>query len=932
MNFESCSFEIGNNTLMEIERKANFNKTPVTTKQQTKTNYEEDEVVEESPNAKENISSFCHKSLHERLRNATQRGRHRRKLEKTKSSSVIPPFDSTSKTELSSISKYLQAEEIDFSSWEKSAANLMSPALNAPKTKENLTDYENLHFEFSETQKVDQNDSQDLFPECQLDQAISGDISMNSTRGREDPNYTVLEVPNVSFVHPQDANFDDREEAQRHIEQELEEQKSIFKASDTFLNESIVNKTSNNLTNQQNHANLSLIIDAAKDLRFLSNWNLPPSVVNEYRKKKMTEMFDWQCECLKNPKVLFEGANLVYSAPTSAGKTLVSEILMIKNIVERKKKALFILPFVSVVREKMFYLQVSLLQKQNQILIDFYSQDLMASSGMRVEGFFGGYHPPGGFESIDLAVCTIEKANSIINRLLEQDKLSDVGTIVIDEIHLISDSSRGYILELLLTKILFMCEKRQHKIQLVTMSATLPNVELLQRWLKAEFFCTDYRPIELREMIKIGKKIYDQKMKLVRVLDEKWKEFFPNDTDEVCELAMETILENCQLIIFCPSKDWCEQLCTNLARGIHNMLKTKAGSIDEIIDKKRMEILLEQIKSLPAGVDQVLQRSLVYGCAFHHAGLTTDERDLIEMGFKDGSLKVLVATSTLSSGVNLPARRVIIRTPMFGKKMMSNLTYRQMIGRAGRKGKDILGESILVCNETTERVGKLLVDTPLDPISSCLDIDKHAHLKRALLEIIASGVANTKSDLETFVNSTLFCQDNSMSFSYFQESDEILMASVGAKRKKKVGDFNTESKELDPIKSSMEFLLEYEFIRLHIDEDTKAIQFVPTRLGLACLSSSLPPKDGFLLFSELQKARQNFVIESELHAIYLVTPFTVAYQLQDIDWIYFAEMHDKLPEMMKRVGDMVGVSTTYLIKAITGKQGSDWRAQQIHKR
>lgn len=557
----------------------------------------------------------------------------------------------------------------------------------------------------------------------------------------------------------------------------------------------------------------------------------------------------------------------------------------------------------------------------------------MASSGIRVEGFFGGYHPPGGFESIDLAVCTIEKANSIINRLLEQDKLCDIGTIVIDEVHLISDSSRGYILELLLTKILYMCEKFKHKIQLITMSATLPNVDLLRKWLKAEYYHTDFRPVELREMIKINKDIFDQQMKLVKVVNQKYQKFFFNDTDEVCELAMETIMENCQLLIFCPSKDWCEKLCTNLARGIHNMMKEMPDKIEAIIEKQRLENLLEQVKGLPAGVDQILQRCLGYGCAFHHAGLTTDERDLIEMGFKDGTLKVLVATSTLSSGVNLPARRVIIRTPMFGKNMMSNLTYRQMIGRAGRKGKDILGESILVCNDATSKVGKQLVIAPLDPITSCLDVDNHAHLKRALLEIIASGVANTKRDLESFVNSTLFFQQQNVHFGYFELDLDLEAIKTSKTKPTPVEDINNKIvDEKDPIKSAMDFLLEYEFIRIHVDDEAGEIKFVPTRLGLACLSSSMPPKDGFLLFSELQKARQCFVLDTELHAIYLVTPFSVAYQLQDIDWIYFAEMHDKLPEAMKRVGEMVGVSATYMIKAITGKQGTDWRAQQIHKR
>uniref|UniRef100_A0A4W5L7N0 DEAD/DEAH-box helicase domain-containing protein n=1 Tax=Hucho hucho TaxID=62062 RepID=A0A4W5L7N0_9TELE len=97
--------------------------------------------------------------------------------------------------------------------------------------------------------------------------------------------------------------------------------------------------------------------DEQCDRLLLSSWGLPAAVLERYRRHGVSSMFPWQAQCLSLGRVL-QGHNLVYSAPTSAGKTLVAELLMLKRVLETRRKALFILPFVSLAKEKMTYLQV----------------------------------------------------------------------------------------------------------------------------------------------------------------------------------------------------------------------------------------------------------------------------------------------------------------------------------------------------------------------------------------------------------------------------------------------------------------------------------------------------------------------------------------------------------------------------------------------
>lgn len=365
---DSCSFIIGDNTLLEIEKQARRFETPKTSKksQEFVNNEEKSVIIEESPNSHLPHQSVFFKSLRNRSNKSSI-------FEKSKSASILQRRENP---EISSISKYLTVEDVDFSAWEKSAAELISPMVQKrvikEETKENCTDYINLKLDCSESQddnyddtvmkpvEVDVNpqsqspfNTQDFMTEDPLDTAIAGDIELSFTE--KDLESSVRNSDHITFIQPCD-NAENTQETQDFIDDILEEHKTTMKTQKEIANESVFDLVS--FSTQTGHEK-SLKIDSTKDLRLLSSWNLPKSIVNEYKKKNVIEMFDWQVECLQNSKVLFEGANLVYSAPTSAGKTLVSEILMIKSIVERKKKSLFILPFVSVVREKMFYLQVS---------------------------------------------------------------------------------------------------------------------------------------------------------------------------------------------------------------------------------------------------------------------------------------------------------------------------------------------------------------------------------------------------------------------------------------------------------------------------------------------------------------------------------------------------------------------------------------------
>lgn len=168
-------------------------------------------------------------------------------------------------------------------------------------------------------------------------------------------------------------------------------------------------------------------------------------------------------------------------------------------------------------------------------------------------------------------------------------------------------------------------------------------------------------------------------------------------------------------------------------------------------------------------------------------------------------------------------------------------------------------------------------------------------------QVIASGVASSPEDVDLFTNCTLLAVT--------KEINESLQ---------------------DPISEALQFLLKHEFVRLHKNGNND--KYTATALGKACLSSSIGPDEAITLFTELEKARQCFVLDSELHLIYLVTPYSASQAWGNLDWLFYLDLWEKMPASMKRVGQLVGVSVSYMVGATRGRLDNNYHKQMVHKR
>ncbi|MFC7229122.1 ATP-dependent DNA helicase [Salinirubellus salinus] len=429
------------------------------------------------------------------------------------------------------------------------------------------------------------------------------------------------------------------------------------------------------------------------------------------------------------------GESLVASVPTASGKTLVAELAMLASVAAGGK-ALYIVPLRALASEK----------KAEFEQFTPYGVEVGVSTGNYEsnERWLG---------EKDIVVATSEKVDSLVRN--GASWLDRLDCVVADEVHLVDDPNRGPTLEVTLAKL----RRINPNLQVVALSATIGNAEELAGWLDAELVDSEWRPIDLRKGVHYGQALHfdDGSQRELRVKSsERATEAIVRDTlqDDVDEDG-EVVEAGGSSLVFVNSRRNAESAAKRLANTTVDHLDG-----DEVA---RLQAVSEEIRGVSdTETSDDLADCVAKGAAFHHAGLESRQRSLVEDAFRDRLIKCVSATPTLAAGVNTPSRRVVVRDwrrysgDAGGMTPLSVLEVHQMMGRAGRPGMDPYGEAVLLANSHDEldELFERYVWAQPEPVRSKLAAEPA--MRTHILATVASGFASSRDTLLEFLEETLY--------------------------------------------------------------------------------------------------------------------------------------------------------------------------------
>ncbi len=421
------------------------------------------------------------------------------------------------------------------------------------------------------------------------------------------------------------------------------------------------------------------------------------------------------------------GNNCVFAYPTASGKSLLAYLGIMKRVLEENGKALYIVPLRALASEKL-----DDLKKFEEL-------------GMNIGISMGNYdNPDPDLREYDVIIATSEKADSLLRHNVEW--LSQLNCVIADEVHLVNDRERGATLEVTLSKL----KQANPAAQIIALSATIRNSEMIADWLDAEHHKSDWRPVELKKGVFHKNK--------VKYADGKEEEFEPK-SGAVETLSDPTIEEGDQCLVFVRSRKSTRSVSKDMTSSVE-------GHLDEE-EKERLEKVADDIENRSnTSVGKNLAQMVRKGTAFHNAGLDNFQRKKVEEAFRDRLIKLITATPTLAAGINMPARKVIVRDCKRYDAMLGYnapipvMEIQQMLGRAGRPGYDDLGEAILVAKK--RRQVDELYDEYLHGQSEAIvsRMATEPALRTHLLSLIATEHCCFEEEIYDFMEQTFYSQQS----------------------------------------------------------------------------------------------------------------------------------------------------------------------------
>lgn len=215
----------------------------------------------------------------------------------------------------------------------------------------------------------------------------------------------------------------------------------------------------------------------------LVKYKLPGLVVKKLKESNITRLNPSQKKALK--KGVLNKKNLLVCAPTGSGKTLIATFAITKMLEEHRGKAVYIVPLKALASEK--YKDYKKFFEKTEYKVAVSTGEIDSSSEHLAK--------------YDLIILTVEKMDSLIRH--HSSWIKDITSVVIDEVHLMNDSSRGPTLEILIT----ILKQLLKNVQLIALSATIGNPEELAEWLDAELVYDEWRPVKLHKGVYFNREV-----------------------------------------------------------------------------------------------------------------------------------------------------------------------------------------------------------------------------------------------------------------------------------------------------------------------------------------------------------------------------------------------------------------------------------------